>query len=74
VALTGYGQDEDRRRSQAAGFDVHLTKPIDPQALCLWLSQQFDANAPRFGPIRTSGPAGTTRPRLAPEDRVIRPS
>jgi len=29
VALTGYGQDRDRRRSEAAGFDVHLVKPIE---------------------------------------------
>jgi two-component system CheB/CheR fusion protein len=33
VALTGYGQDEDRRRSREAGFDHHLTKPVDPEAL-----------------------------------------
>jgi PAS domain S-box-containing protein len=31
VALTGYGQEEDRRRSQAVGFDYHLVKPADPQ-------------------------------------------
>jgi CheY-like chemotaxis protein/two-component sensor histidine kinase len=29
VALTGWGQDEDRRRSQEAGFDQHLVKPVD---------------------------------------------
>jgi signal transduction histidine kinase/ActR/RegA family two-component response regulator len=29
VALTGWGQDEDRRRSKEAGFDHHLTKPVD---------------------------------------------
>lgn len=29
VALTGWGQDDDRRRSQEAGFDHHLTKPVD---------------------------------------------
>lgn len=29
VALSGYGQDEDRRRSHQAGFDVHFTKPAD---------------------------------------------
>ena len=29
VALTGYGQPEDARRSRAAGFDVHLVKPVD---------------------------------------------
>ena len=33
AAITGYGQPEDRRRSAAAGFDVHLTKPVDPARL-----------------------------------------
>jgi len=30
VAVTGYGQEDDRRRSREAGFDLHLTKPVDP--------------------------------------------
>ncbi len=29
IALSGYGQDEDRRRSREAGFDAHLIKPVD---------------------------------------------
>ena len=33
IAVTGWGQDEDRLRSQEAGFDLHLTKPIDPAAV-----------------------------------------
>jgi CheY-like chemotaxis protein len=33
VALTGYGQDTDRRRSADAGFDAHLLKSVDPSAL-----------------------------------------
>ncbi len=33
VALTGYGQPEDRRSALAAGFDVHLTKPVELEAL-----------------------------------------
>jgi CheY-like chemotaxis protein len=33
IAVTGYGQDEDRRRSRAAGFDHHLVKPVDFDAL-----------------------------------------
>jgi PAS domain S-box-containing protein len=33
VAVTGYGQAEDRERALAAGFDAHLTKPVDPTAL-----------------------------------------
>jgi CheY-like chemotaxis protein len=33
VAVTGYGQAGDRQRSSEAGFDAHLTKPVDPLAL-----------------------------------------
>jgi PAS domain S-box-containing protein len=33
VALTGYGQEDDRRRSREAGFDYHLVKPVEPGAL-----------------------------------------
>ena len=33
VALSGYGQEEDRRRSREAGFHHHLTKPVEPEAL-----------------------------------------
>ena len=33
VAVTGWGQEQDRRRALAAGFDYHLTKPIAPEKL-----------------------------------------
>ena len=33
IALTGWGQESDRRRSQEAGFDLHLVKPVDPDVL-----------------------------------------
>ena len=33
VAITGWGQDDDRRRSREAGFDLHLVKPVDPLQL-----------------------------------------
>jgi CheY-like chemotaxis protein len=33
VALTGWGQEADKRRSLEAGFDHHLTKPVEPAAL-----------------------------------------
>jgi CheY-like chemotaxis protein/two-component sensor histidine kinase len=33
IAMTGYGQDSDRQRSQEAGCDLHLVKPVDPQKL-----------------------------------------
>ena len=31
--MTGYGQEEDRTRSDEAGFDHHLVKPVDVEAL-----------------------------------------
>jgi PAS domain S-box-containing protein len=38
IAVTGWGQDEDRCRSHDAGFDHHMVKPVDPQALMKMLS------------------------------------
>jgi CheY-like chemotaxis protein len=40
VALTGWGQDADRRRSREAGFDMHLVKPVDPATICDMLVTQ----------------------------------
>ncbi len=39
VALTGWGQVEDRRRSHEAGFDAHLVKPVDPADLAKLFSE-----------------------------------
>jgi CheY-like chemotaxis protein len=38
VALTGWGQEEDRRKSKDAGFDHHLVKPVDIDALMQMLA------------------------------------
>jgi CheY-like chemotaxis protein len=46
VAITGYGQPHDRRRAQEAGFDAHLTKPVDPGELARVLLSVKEA-APR---------------------------
>ena len=40
VALTGYGQAEDRQMALAAGFDAHMTKPVDPEKLCAFLAER----------------------------------
>jgi len=37
VAVTGWGQEADQRRSAEAGFDRHMTKPVDPNALEAYL-------------------------------------
>ena len=39
VALTGWGQDEDRLKSREAGFDGHILKPVDPEALTRLLAE-----------------------------------
>jgi PAS domain S-box-containing protein len=38
AALTGWGQDSDRERTRASGFDLHLTKPVDLGMLTDWLT------------------------------------
>ena len=39
VAVTGYGHEAARARSEEAGFDRHLVKPVDPEILCELLSE-----------------------------------
>ncbi len=39
IAITGWGQDEDRRRAHEAGFDHHFTKPVDFDALLALMEQ-----------------------------------
>lgn len=45
IALTGWGQEEDRRRTQEAGFDHHMVKPVDPDALTKLLATLPEKNA-----------------------------
>jgi len=40
IALSGWGEDEDRRRAREAGFDHYLTKPAEPEALERLLSEE----------------------------------
>lgn len=39
IALTGWGTEDDRRQARSAGFDYHLTKPIDPMSVMTLLNQ-----------------------------------
>jgi signal transduction histidine kinase len=55
VALTGWGQESDRRRSQEAGFDTHLVKPLDLEkltALLAHLPAQGSAPVPAAMPLQ----------------------
>jgi CheY-like chemotaxis protein len=45
IAVTGYGQAEDLRLSRAAGFDVHLVKPVSPEQLASALETRRSGEA-----------------------------
>jgi CheY-like chemotaxis protein len=38
IAVTGWGQDDDKRKSEEAGFDRHMVKPVDPRSLMKMLA------------------------------------
>jgi DNA-binding response OmpR family regulator len=43
IALTGWGQVEDRRKSHEAGFDAHLVKPVDYATLAALLRERRES-------------------------------
>jgi two-component system CheB/CheR fusion protein len=45
VALTGWGQDEDRQKSREAGFDSHLVKPVELAELLTLLAELQQTSA-----------------------------
>ena len=63
VAMTGFGQAEDRRRSREAGFDIHLVKPVSLDTLAEVLQSNAPREASRLGnpgQARRPAPAGLT--------------
>ena len=52
VAISGYGQIEDRERAFAAGFDEHLTKPVSRATLVATLKARTRSAAPRASSLR----------------------
>jgi CheY-like chemotaxis protein len=49
IACTGWGQREDIDRALGSGFDFHLVKPVDPNAVLRLLTQNRPAQAQRKG-------------------------
>ena len=45
LAVTGWGQADDKENARAAGFDRHLTKPVDPDQVELLLSEFLKTRA-----------------------------
>jgi PAS domain S-box-containing protein len=49
IALTGWGQEQDKLAARAAGFDDHLTKPVDPEEVGRVLARHLGDDIPRAG-------------------------
>lgn len=45
VALTGWGQEKDKARTRSAGFDLHVTKPVEPRRICAVVAGAMRATA-----------------------------
>jgi DNA-binding response OmpR family regulator len=43
ITVTGWGQEDDRRKSKEAGFDHHMVKPVEPQSLMKLLTEFSEA-------------------------------
>jgi CheY-like chemotaxis protein len=54
IALTGWGQDQDRALAMTAGFDAHLTKPADPGALIAMLKELLTRDERSSSGLNTS--------------------
>jgi CheY-like chemotaxis protein len=62
IAVSGYGQDQDRRRSSVAGFEHHLVKPVDVETLLGLLAQgESDRSRPPASADRPLDPADGDR-------------
>ncbi len=61
IALTGWGQEDDRRKSQEVGFDCHLVKPVEYAALMKLLAEVPNAGASSHPPGAGRGENGTAR-------------
>jgi CheY-like chemotaxis protein len=64
IALTGYGQDQDRRHSAQAGFDYHLVKPVHPDELLKLITRHYEEE---------SHATLQANPRALPEEHVSTP-
>ena len=64
IAVTGWGQEQDRRRTKEAGFNAHLTKPVSPAELFGALATAVQNAAAQNGSHRSQAPS---RPRLSPD-------
>jgi DNA-binding response OmpR family regulator len=64
IAVTGWGQDDDKRKAQTVGFDHHLTKPVDPDEMERLLAASLAAAAAAAGSTARNSVRDTGAPPL----------
>jgi len=82
IAVTGWGQEEDKRRARAEAFDRHLTKPIDPTSLENLIRDTNSISGRGTGPESSHATTSVIEPRrrafpmlvYAPMDRCHSPA
>jgi signal transduction histidine kinase len=77
VAVTGYGQEEDRRRAREAGFDEHLVKPPSQDGILRLLNHPKLNGRPAapftVGPLAASRPGQSSQAAPVPPAAAVRP-
>jgi DNA-binding response OmpR family regulator len=60
IAVTGWGQESDRRKSAEAGFDEHSTKPVDPDQLLISIAAHAAESQGAMPPCPAGAPTSMT--------------
>jgi CheY-like chemotaxis protein len=64
IALTGWGQEQDKQAARNAGFDHHLTKPVDPDELGRVLESLLQRDGLPDGPVAVALPESEIVPEV----------
>lgn len=73
VAVSGYGRERDRQAAREAGFDLHLTKPADPDDVLRVLADRDALRAATLGLAAAAADTAGARPAVADSMRVELP-
>jgi CheY-like chemotaxis protein len=72
VAVSGYGRERDRQAAREAGFDLHLTKPADPDEVLRVLAERHALLSAMAAPAAVSSPGAGGRANVADPDPAAR--
>jgi CheY-like chemotaxis protein len=74
VAVSGYGRERDRQAAREAGFDLHLTKPADPDEVLRVLAERRELRSATTARAAISSPAAGSEATAAESGAAARPA